>query len=485
MVPSPGRRGKDEACLPPVAPGQGRRGREHACSPVAPDPILNRSGATGPPPHAARSHMGDGMPAQGLTPRGHSGPGSVAPRRPRPRPARLWVRLLAAVLAMGSVACDDSFSPIPSSAQRLSVWGYLEVTRDTQWIRIGALRPTVFTSGDSLPLVATLEDLTRGEIIHLRQTTVRWDIVAPTDSNGTTVHNFWTTAPIRPGSAFRFRAGGGIANPVDAMIRVPPDYRMEVLLGQSWNPSRRDSLDLIGLQHVAFVRATSVTVDSCGAASVDDEFPPVSDTLHDSHATPLIRPVPARRPGCGPRFVVGRTLSVVGSGSAWLQGSGGWGMGDIGPGNIANGVGFVGGTLSKTIPYENCDYVSSSGSNRHCRLHYDAATVTLTGGVWDPVCALPVPRALVTLQELDPPAPEVAKIRSIYTDKDGRFWISALEPGMRYALTVHRNERPAMWGGGPFQEFEDYHATLAFSPGQQATHDLELLGHAFLLCPLR
>jgi hypothetical protein len=180
--------------------------------------------------------------------------------------------------------------------------------------------------------------------------------------------------------------------------------------------------------------------------------------------------------------VAGRTLSIVGSGSMWAQGPGGLGMGDVGPGNVTNGVGFVGGTLSKTVPYENCDYVYRSGDNWHCRLHYDSTTVTLTGRVWDPICGSYVPRALVTLQELDPRAPEVAKIRSIYTDMDGRYWISALEPGMRYAMTVHRDERPANWGGGPFQEFEDYHATVVFTSGQQATHDLDLLGHTYAFC---
>ena len=56
-------------------------------------------------------------------------------------------------------------------------------------------------------------------------------VVTPVDSAGTTVHNFWTTVPIRTGASYRFRAQGGIASPVEAVVRVPADYRMEVLLG--------------------------------------------------------------------------------------------------------------------------------------------------------------------------------------------------------------------------------------------------------------
>ena len=94
------------------------------------------------------------------------------------------------------------------------------------------------------------------------------------------------------------RAGGAVASPVEAMVRVPRDYRMEVLLGQSWNPSKADSLVLVGLPYVAFVSSTTFTVDSCGNASVDRSFSPVSDTLHDPHGTPLFRSAPVRRAGC-------------------------------------------------------------------------------------------------------------------------------------------------------------------------------------------
>ncbi len=420
--------------------------------------------------------MGDATPGDRLTTGRRAGTRCV--RRAGARPIRHLAGLLALVLAAGGAACDDSFTPFEPGVQRLSVWGYLEVTRDTQWIRIGALRPTLASSGDSLPVQATLEDLTNGQIVRLQQTTLRFGVTSPMDSAGTTAHNFWTTLPIRPGASYHFRAQGAIASPVEAVVRVPADYRMEVLLAQAWT-NYQDSLRLFGLPYVAFVTTTMVTVDSCGAASEEDAFAPVSDTLHDPHATPVLRRMPSRRPGCGPRYVIGRTLSVVGSGAAWAQPPNA--MGDVAPGNITNGVGFLGGTLSKTIPYEDCDYVSFG--IEYCRLHYDSTTVTLTGRVWDPVCAAPVPRARVTLQELDAQAPEVAKIRYVYSDVHGRFWISALEPGMRYAMTVHRNERPANWGGGPFQEYQDYQATLAFTSGQQATQDVQLLGHSFTQCP--
>ncbi len=396
-------------------------------------------------------------------------------RRRNARSAGALAAWLALVLVTGGGACEDSFSPtLLPGAQRLSVWGYLEVTRDTQWIRIGSLRPTVFTAGDSLPVQATLEDLTGGGTIQLRQATVRWGVTSPVDSAATTVHNFWTTVPIRPGASFRFRAFGDVGHPVEALVRVPADYRMEVLLGRA--QPHTDSLVLIGLHYVAFVTAITVTVDSCGAASDERSYATVSDSLHDSHSTPVIRPTPARRSGCGPRYMTGRTLSVVGSGSMW-QGSGGLEMGDLGPGNITNGVGWVGGTLSKTIPYEECVYIDYDAP---CRLHYDSTTVTLTGRVWDPVCAKPVPRALVRLRELG--VPGETKLRDVYTDVDGRFWMSALEPGMRYAMTVRRNEVPAMWSPDP-PEFQDYYATVVFTSGQQARRDVDLLGHSYLRCP--
>src|SRR5512146_1660599 len=100
--------------------------------------------------------MGDAMPRNRLTPGRRSETGSTPTWRGRPRRGSAGCRaaLLALVLGAGAAACDDRFTPFAPDAQRLSVWGYLEVTRDTQWIRIGSLRPTVVTSGDSLPLQA-------------------------------------------------------------------------------------------------------------------------------------------------------------------------------------------------------------------------------------------------------------------------------------------------------------------------------------------
>src|SRR5512138_1500022 len=76
--------------------------------------------------------------------------------------------LLAGCLASLPAACADSFSPIAPSELRYSVFGYLDASADTQWIRVMPIRPLVPTAPDSFAATVTLEHLNTGRVITLR-----------------------------------------------------------------------------------------------------------------------------------------------------------------------------------------------------------------------------------------------------------------------------------------------------------------------------
>ncbi len=393
----------------------------------------------------------------------------------------LALRVAPCLVVLGlalAAACDDSFQPLDPSGQRLSLFGYLDASADTQWIRVNIMRSTIVAAADSAPVKVTLEAVADGRIITLHQATVRFGGAGTVDTGGAVAHNFWTAERIKPGATYRLRAQPATGHAAEVVVAIPADYDMALNIAQPWN-SAKDLLELRGLAHVAFVTVTSSYSDLCGSTRETSQGKPAQGTAA-AETVGVSRAVNGRvQQGCGSPFVSGRTVWAAGSEAAWPSGEE-WStvrLGGPGPGNVTDGLGFVGGVLTKTIPYEDCTYVQRTATNSYCRLHYDSTSAVLSGTVSDPLCGLRVSRATVQLRELEPKAPEVAKIRSTYTDPAGGYWIGGLVPGMTYAMTVHRSEPP----GSIPPEYDDYQATLRFSPGERATRDLDL--HRNPKCP--
>ena len=144
---------------------------------------------------------------------------------------------LAACLgvAVAAAACDESFEPTAPSEFAFSVWGYLDASADTQWIRVTPIRPLSTTSPGPLAAAVTLEHLGTGRIIQLEDSVFEFssasDWVRTSEGVGVLyVHNFWTTETIEPGAAYRFsvRLEGEEPAPRAALFAVcltPADER--------------------------------------------------------------------------------------------------------------------------------------------------------------------------------------------------------------------------------------------------------------------
>jgi hypothetical protein len=139
------------------------------------------------------------------------------------------------------------------------------------------------------------------------------------------------------------------------------------------------------------------------------------------------------------------------------------------PSNISNAVGFVGGVLTKRLPYENCEIEVVPPSADYCRLRYDSSSVTIRGTVTDTLCGFqPAIGVTVRLRETEPPRGAPRLVRSTLSNHLGQYQIGALEAGKRYALSFSR------LGLGRTEEFEDNLDTLTFAPGEVATYDAGL-----------
>jgi hypothetical protein len=307
-------------------------------------------------------------------------------------------------------------------------------------------------------------------VIELRDSVFRFPQDNPDiGSEGVFLHNFWTTERIEPGASYRFSAGRAGETPSEAVVQIPPDFQAEVWLSQALLGGS-DILRLTGLRHVAFAGATTYFFDACGPGAERISFPYTSADA-DLQQIVVVKRLQSRT-GCGVPAVERRELRVVASGAPWPTGqtysTSGLGVPD-GSSSVTNSLGFLGGVLTRTIPYENCVIETVGPSSGHCILRYDAASATLRGTVKDASCGGgPVVRAAVVLREINPEQPGRPKLRTTVSNLAGTFEIGALEAGRRYRLTIRRLSPEG------FDEFQEYADSLAPAPGERATRTAEL-----------
>ncbi len=168
--------------------------------------------------------------------------------------------LLVLVTSMLAAACADTFEPIDPGGPPFSVFGYLDPSADTQWIRVTPLRTVLRGSADPTGVAVTLEELGSGRIIQMRDSTIRWGTMLGSDS--VYAHTFWTTERIERGASYRFRAQGADGAVAESVVQVPQDYDLEVLISQIhyWSYLRAE-----GLKQVAFVFWNSTVRLSAGS----------------------------------------------------------------------------------------------------------------------------------------------------------------------------------------------------------------------------
>jgi hypothetical protein len=124
----------------------------------------------------------------------------------RTRVSASW--LLATVVLLAG--CDQTFEPLQETDRVFSIYGYLEATADTQWIRVMPIRASIFSGPDPIDAVVTRENLANGRTLQLRDSLFSF---RPFDPAGEDLHafNFSTTERIEPGGSYR-----GVRDPTSA-----------------------------------------------------------------------------------------------------------------------------------------------------------------------------------------------------------------------------------------------------------------------------
>jgi len=101
------------------------------------------------------------------------------------------ILVMVAVVATGIIfsACEEGVNPILESDRYFSLYGYLDMDRDTQFVRVDEIRPTLqLTDATPLDVQFFSTDLTTGDVITWRDSVFAYD-------DGTFAHIYY--APFR------------------------------------------------------------------------------------------------------------------------------------------------------------------------------------------------------------------------------------------------------------------------------------------------
>ena len=252
-------------------------------------------------------------------------------------------------LGLIGAACSTEFDAGAESTRYVSMWGTLDAGADTQFVRIGTVRETADPSTTPLDATVSLLRLATGDRAPFRDSLFRFE-------SGFTANTSWTTAPVQPGERYRIDVVGPSGAETRATVTVPDDYPDPTLdAGRCVCPSRvfvSGTDRLVDVVAVYRNRESGTVRRISKRASIrrlgDSSF--VAEAYSGDDAIAM---------GLSPL-----AIGVLDATFVVANGSDDWPEGVLGPDDpetslllgdserIENGVGFVGGTVTKHVPFQ-------------------------------------------------------------------------------------------------------------------------------------
>jgi hypothetical protein len=254
-------------------------------------------------------------------------------------------------------ACEESFSPMQHNDQYpFSIHGYLDASQDTNWVRITAVRDSLFLEEPApLDAVVTLEHIESGESAVMNDSLFRYE-------GGYYAHNYWTDMKLEPEQSYKLTVQRSDGAESRAAATLPPDFPLPQIRPGRFN---RDTLVVHGVQHLADVRVLYDVDFHYSEISTSDDvlntynFSHLADTLRGFHyhqrriMIDVSFHLNAFFMGPIPYTINKNKITVFAAGPEWIRFSG---LDENlislpeGASNIEGGSGYLIGVISKTIP---------------------------------------------------------------------------------------------------------------------------------------
>lgn len=279
----------------------------------------------------------------------------------RPKVKRILYSLLSIACSLLILAgCEESFQPIEqNNSVPFSISGYLDASADTQWLRVAPIREQIDTPSEIPEMLVTLTDLESG------------DAAAMNDSLFSLTHDFnalnmWTAMDIEPGRRYRVKAERPDGASSQVSVTIPEDFPTPVLRTIGFYKSSAD-LYLKDLERVIDVQTIWKIEEDISVIPyrfrVRNYDPAGYDYIVNLSGFYDVQHMFVDAPPPWPEDIlkrgnVRRQVFVASGGPEWDEDI--TSLDDLvyalpeGVSNVENGLGYVVGIVSKTIPFESC-----------------------------------------------------------------------------------------------------------------------------------
>lgn len=257
---------------------------------------------------------------------------------------------------LAGIACDESFEPREENTEYFfSMYGYLDATADTQWVRIVPVRENFDPTPDQIDVTVTIRNIETGEVAAMYDSLFNPNPLVA-------YWNFWTTMDIEPEETYEIIATRADGESSTTRVTIPPDFPTPiyaVYFGE-------EIIIVRGVRNVADVQAIYRVRDLFFNREYIYTFSHIRDSL-DSPLGPqeqFFRLDGNRDIGLIARNfpdtdfeILDRQLFVASAGPQWIN------LYELdeeiytlaeGVSNVENGVGFMLGAVTKTIPWSPC-----------------------------------------------------------------------------------------------------------------------------------
>lgn len=274
---------------------------------------------------------------------------------------------LGLLLVANVPACDPAFEGLERNDRyHFSIYGYLDSSADTQWVRVMPVREHFFSDTVPVDAVVTLRDLDSGHEEVMRDSLFR-------HGERQFTWNFWTTMPLSPGGEYRLTAERSDGEISRAVVRLPADFPAPSLyvpppgppspmtpLPQVFaevNDELAEALVLYCVRGISeegegFRRLIPVPILRHAVRLPGGSTTRYRITIRDADTYIENQLGDAARYHANPRQVV-----AAEGGPGWIDFNhleeGVEAVPD-GISNVENGTGFLGGIVSKTVPFQSC-----------------------------------------------------------------------------------------------------------------------------------
>ena len=270
--------------------------------------------------------------------------------------SRLGFFFVMILVALIGISCDESFDPREENTEYFfSMYGYLDATADTQWIRLVPVREDFDPKPDQIQATVTIRNIDTGEEAIMTDSLF--------NPNPLVVYwNFWTTMEIEPEHTYEVIASLPDGETSRTTVTIPEDYPTPItalFFGE-------EVLIVRGVRNVADVTAIYQVRDLFFDRQYIFTFSHIRDSLQSPNSAEeiLFKLDYNRDIGLIARnfpetewVIEDQQLFMASAGPEWIN------LYEVeeeiytlaeGVSNIENGVGFLLGTITKTVPWEIC-----------------------------------------------------------------------------------------------------------------------------------